>query len=142
MSDHERTGWRDAELSARHRAYGFACPAADLDLLLVEYHVGAPVAIIEYKHHLAKPVDLAHPTYRALKALADGFSPRPLPFLVVRYWPDVWAYEPQPVNAEALKRFRPGWILTERQYVEALYELRDQVLCDEVLVRLNTEVPS
>ena len=46
----ERTNWRDQELSARHRTWGFNCPAVDLDFLMVEYNIGKPVGLIEYKH--------------------------------------------------------------------------------------------
>ena len=33
----ETHGFRDESISRRHRMYGFNCPAADLDFLLVEF---------------------------------------------------------------------------------------------------------
>ena len=32
----ERTGWRDEEISRRHRLWGVSCAATDIDFLLVE----------------------------------------------------------------------------------------------------------
>ncbi len=49
MTAGERTGWRDREISQRQRRWGFHCAAVDLDFVLVEYCVAAPVAIVEYK---------------------------------------------------------------------------------------------
>lgn len=40
MSGPERTGWRDENLSRRHREWGFHCPAVDLGFLLIEYDTG------------------------------------------------------------------------------------------------------
>lgn len=34
MTAQERTGWRDEEISARHRIWGVNCPAVDLDFLM------------------------------------------------------------------------------------------------------------
>lgn len=50
MSAYERSGWRDMELSGRHRIWGFNCPAVDLDFLMVEYNLGIAIAVVEYKH--------------------------------------------------------------------------------------------
>lgn len=71
MKAGERTGWRDQEISRRHRRWGFHCMATDVDFLLVEHHVGMPIALVEYKHWRARPVNLDHPSYLALVALAD-----------------------------------------------------------------------
>ena len=86
----ERTEWRDLDLSKRHRAWGFNCPAVDLDFLMVEYNLGKAVAIVEYKHFRARWPNLQHPTYRALADLADNYNGLAggLPFFVVFYWPE------------------------------------------------------
>ena len=34
----ERTGWRDEEISRRHRLYGVSCPMIDIDFLVSENH--------------------------------------------------------------------------------------------------------
>ncbi|MGI9485449.1 MAG: hypothetical protein ACR2RF_06115 [Geminicoccaceae bacterium] len=119
----ERTGWRDQEISARHRQWGFNCPGVDLDFVIAEYHIGKPVGIVEYKHHFAQMPSLQHPTYRALKELADGYR-EPLPFLVSFYWPRIWAFRIYPVNEIANNTFRWGEGVTEHEYVRRLYRLR------------------
>jgi hypothetical protein len=137
----ERTGWRDAEISSRHRQWGFNCPAVDLDFLVAEYNVGKPVALIEYKHHHARQPVLDHPTYRALSDLADHYSPAPLPFLVAFYWPDVWAFRVVPVNETARFHFQRGQILTERSFVRELYRLRRLTLARELEGKLLDVLP-
>ena len=42
VSAGEWSGWRDQELSRRHQRWGFACPAVDLDFVLVEFGLAAP----------------------------------------------------------------------------------------------------
>lgn len=135
----ERTGWRDQELSRRHRRWGFYCPGVDLDFVLVEYHLAAPVAIVEYKHHRAQRVDLNHPTYQALCALADR-EPA-IPFMIARYWPETWAFAVRPVNACAVTIFGGETNLSEREFVTALHDLRSLTVQQLVLRHLNTERP-
>ena len=137
----ERTAWRDQQISARHRHWGFDCPAVDLDFLVVEYNVGKPVALIEYKHYLARPPRLNHATYRALTALADGYS-EPLPFLVAFYWPDIWAFRTTPVNDKARSEFRAEEVLCEREYVRRLYRMRRKVLTLHLEGTLSTVLPN
>lgn len=137
----ERTGWRDAAISSRHREWGFNCPAVDLDFLVAEYNIGKPVALVEYKHHGAKTPVYDHPTYRALADLADNYAPNPLPFIVAFYWPDVWAFRITPVNAVARSFFENGLLLTEREYVRVLYRLRRLTLSRELEAMLNNILP-
>ena len=136
MSAHERTGWRDQSISERHRAWGFNCPAADLDFLMVEFNVGLPVALVEYKHHSARPVDLRHPTYRALRALADLAR---LPFFLAIYWPETWSFRVVPVNLRAREVYRDGMDLCEQRFVKSLYYLRKRTIEAHVLATLKTE---
>lgn len=139
MTSWERTGWRDRELSSRHRRWGFDGPAVDLDFLLIEYHSAEPVAIVEYKHHQAARPALSHPSYQALLALAERIPK--LPLLVARYWPDTWAFEVTSVNPSAQRHFGPACCLTERQYVTALHELRSSPAHERVLRNLNDSPP-
>lgn len=138
----ERTGWRDEAISSRHRVWGFNCPAVDLDFLVAEYNVGKPVALIEYKHHRAWVPQLQHATYRALADLADGYRDSPLPFLVVFYWPDIWAFRILPVNDAAHDHFHTGETLSERDFVSRLYRLRRLVLAHELADKLNDALPA
>lgn len=136
----ERSGWRDEEISNRHRLWGFNCPCVDLDFLVAEYNVGLPVALIEYKHFKAGVPNLKHPTYRALSALCDGYNNKPLPFFVARYWPEFWAFKVTPVNA-ASQYLVKREILSEADYVKGLYILRRLVIEEQVLKKLNTIIP-
>lgn len=91
----ERTNWRDVNLSERHRKWGLAVPAVDLDFLLIEYDKGHPSAIIEYKMELAPPQFPSHPSYRALATLGDRAG---LPVFVVRYAQNFSWWEDHPAQ--------------------------------------------
>jgi hypothetical protein len=134
----ERTGWRDEEISARHRIWGWNCPAVDLDFLMVEYNIGKPVGVIEYKHARARMPNMQHPTYRALCELADMSA---LPFMVVFYYPPQWAFKVHPVNAVARQNFAEGQMMTERQFVMSLYRMRRLTLASHLADKLNDELP-
>jgi hypothetical protein len=143
MTGYERTGWRDEQISNRHREWGFNCPSVDLDFVMVEYNHGAPVAVVEYKHHKSSlPVSREHPSMRALGQLygADG---KQLPLLVAYYWPDMWAFRFRAYNERAVSIFETGnWIdCSERQWVGVLYGLRSQYLHEAVLSKLMTGLP-
>jgi len=134
----DRTEWRDREISLRHRQWGADCPAVDLDLLLVEYNVGRPVALIEYKHFKAREPIMTHPTYRALSELATTSC---LPFLVAFYWPNNWAFRIYPVNEYAKRHYEDCENMTEHEYVARLYKLRRLKLTETISGGLNTERP-
>lgn len=136
----ERTGWRDEAISARHREWGFNCPAVDLDFFVAEYNLGKPVALIEYKHFRARPPVLEHATYRAIIDLANNHRRGPLPFVIAFYWPEVWAFKTTPVNDAARRHFIDD-IYSERDFVRVLYRMRRIVLSRELEGKLNTAVP-
>lgn len=140
----ERTGWRDADLSARHRLWGANCPAADLDFVMMEYNLGVAAAIVEYKHHWARPVDVRGPTYRGLCGLADpslvGWTGgKPIPFIIAYYWPETWSFLVVPVNdaARAVYSCPRACRLSERRFVKSLYYLRHLAVEKHVLARLS-----
>ncbi len=135
----ERTGWRDEAISKRHREWGFDCPAADLDFLVVEYNIGLPVALIEYKHFRAQNPVIKHPTYCALTALADRAPP--IPFLIVFYWPEIWAFRVLPINEVSKTNFQEGELLTEFDFVARLYHMRRLVLSQNISSKLNRLLP-
>lgn len=132
----ERTGWRDLALSSRHRLWGPGCPAVDLDFVLVEYSRGVPCALVDYKHYLARAVDLGGPSLRALAALAGS-----LPFLVVRYGRDPWWFVSQPGNAAAVAAIGPGRFDSEASFVALLYRLRGERAPAWVLGGLDDRPP-
>lgn len=141
MSANERSGWRDMELSLRHRDWGFNCPAADIDFLMVEYNVGKPVALVEYKRFTAKAPDTTHPTYRAIRDLADGYREGGLPFYMAFYWPTTWAFKIYPLNDRARKFFQHGERLTEEEYVQRIYRMRGHVTYADVHPKLHRALP-
>lgn len=134
----ERTGWRDESLSRRHREWGFNCPAVDLDFLMVEYNLGKPVGLIEYKHFQARMPNLKHATYRALSELATVAE---LPFVVAFYWPSSWAFRIYPINGISKNHFRNPEDLSEREFVQRLYRLRRLKLTENLEGKLQTLRP-
>lgn len=134
----ERTGWRDESISLRHREWGFDCPCADIDFLLVEYHIAEPVALVEYKHHRANFPNLEQAGYRALQRLAEKAQ---IPLLLAFYWPEIWAFRVYPLNPLAEKHFYEGEGLSEYDYVARLHRLRRLVLSQELTRLLNTVKP-
>lgn len=147
MTAYERTGWRDESISRRHRQWGFNCPAVDLDFLVVEYNLGIPVGVVEYKHHKANMPDPQHPTYRALRDLADNYASGPLPFMLVFYWPDIWSFRVYPLNDVAstfygrVKEFDgTSVLLSERRYVKSLYVMRALEVEDRVLAACSNDI--
>ena len=134
----ERTHWRDAALSERHRLYGADCPAVDVDFLLVEFDCGRPCALVEYKSGDPRPLDFEHPSYRALRHLADASR---IPAAVVFYSPSFWHFTGYPLNARAVEWFAEGEVLSELEYVTRLYRLRGRVVPAAVTCRLNQVKP-
>ena len=134
----EKTGFRDEALSLRHRSYGFNCPAVDIDLLMIEYDLAAPVGLVEFKYHLMKNIDLAHPTYRAIAELCSGYRNAPLPFFLSRYWDNPWMFEVTPVNDAARRVVRHDkTMMDEVNWVTLLYYLRRRPVPADVLKRLD-----
>ena len=118
----ERTGWRDQRLSERHRAWGIDCPAADIDFLLLEYDRGLPVALVEYKHEQKGYFTQAHPTFHAIKELADRAG---IPFFIARYSADISSFHLLSGNLLAETYIPYGEeTMTEAEYVRFLYKLR------------------
>ena len=135
----ERTGWRDAEISERHRHWGFDCPAIDIDFLMIEYNHGYPVAIVEYKHWKAKEINIAHPSMRAMIALANGYK-NGLPCFVAIYVPDYWIFQVRTLNEHAERFFQDREVLTELTYVQRLYAIRKQSFPELLRVNLRNQL--
>jgi len=131
----ERSGWRDAALSLRHREWGVACPAVDIDFLLVEYARNGPVALIEYKNEYAVIPHEQHPSFNAVRVLANNSR---IPFYLCRYATDFEWFEVTALNpvgdAKLGARQRQ---LCERQYVKFLYYLRYQTVPAEIEAKLK-----
>jgi len=119
----ERTGWRDERISRKHREWGWDCPAIDIDFLMLEYDLGKAIALVEYKHEKAAPVQFKHPSYRALKDLSDRAS---IPAFVVRYADDFSWWEATALNSLGEKWLPKPKKMAEKEWVAFLYQLRGQ----------------
>lgn len=128
MSAEERSNWRDEEISARHRTWGFNVPAVDADFVLVEYDRATPAAIVDYKHRQRSEWtgDRAN-----LAALGKLYGPdgNQLPFIVAQYDPDTWCFMAHPINAAGTASCDQhglpyGTVVNEDTWVGYLYALR------------------
>ena len=142
----ERTQWRDQKLSERHRKWGFNCPAIDIDFLMIEFHVGKPIAIVDYKRYTGSIKNLNQKSINAISTLANNSN---IPFFVVFYWDNIWAFQITAINNIAKNilqqhKIDKNKILTEQQYVSFLYKLRNIKLTkeEEKLIKfLNNKLP-
>ena len=132
----ERSGWRDFVLSQRHRTWGFDCPCLDIDFLVVEYDQGRVVCLVEYKHEIARPHSIGHPSFQALADLADRAR---IPFFECRYATDLSWFEVTPINGFAIRKFHPGRRCSEREWVTLLYSMRGRPIPFDVSNFLDSE---
>jgi len=134
VSATERTGWRDQEISARHRRWGFNCPAVDVDFMLIEYDEGIPVAIIDYKLGLQREVEPTAANHRAQQNLYVKANHQyiPVPHYIVTYETQpAWRFRIRAVGVYALIYMKVAGgtelrTLSESEYVAWLYEMRSQ----------------
>jgi hypothetical protein len=147
MTGHERSGWRDEDLSRRHRCWGPDVPAQDIDALVaavgeqlnifghiwLEYDRHEPVALGEWKAGTA-PRDQHQD--RALIALADRAN---LPALLFRYWKapvwtQLWHFWVMPLNRLGVQWVSTGGLeMGEADVVWLLYKMRDRTPPDQIV---------
>ena len=135
LYDYEASWYSD-----RHRLYGYNAPALDIDFFMIEYDHGLPAALIEAKHINAKNVRLDHPSFKAMKILADNSS---IPFFITYYDPDTCCYFVVSMNDHARAVplcSQPRWF-TETNYVKMLYWLRKKNAPAEILDKLSGTAP-
>jgi len=133
----ERTGWRDMNLSERHRLWGWDCPAVDLDFLFLEYDRGKAVALVEYKHERARPQMPLHPTYQAMRDLADRAG---VPFFACRYKADFSEFLVVPLNQKAKEILPERKPMTEAGWVSFLYRIRGREMPESLIESLMHEL--
>jgi hypothetical protein len=133
MSKLERTGWRDQELSERHRLYGPSCCLMDLDCLWIEYDALQERAIIEYKaHHVSSESASTSASAIVVQSVAAKCSiPAWIAYYNLRC--DRWQYRIVPLNQMAVALFGGKHYLTEAAYVAKLYEVRNRAVPESVL---------
>lgn len=133
----ERTGWRDRNLSERHRKWGWDCPAVDLDFLFLEYDKGKASAIVEYKNEHAQPQFACHPTYQAMIDLGNRAK---LPVIACRYTDDFKSWTVTALNDYAKEHIPYRVTLNEKQWVRLLYRIRGYDVPKDVLDGLDVKV--
>ena len=133
MPNIERTGWRDQEISERHRLWGDDLYSVDIDFCMVEYYSRRGVLMVDYKNWMKKESLYIHTaSHDTLSWLADG---RNLPFCKVLYNFDTRprTFEVIPVNDAAKAYFGTRQILNEEQWVRHQYHLRGLAMTDRTL---------
>jgi hypothetical protein len=149
----ESTGWRDAWISQRHRAWGWDCAATDIDGIgtqdvlkadtFLEYFHYQPVALFEYKTYGSLEqlgLDKVKRDHEPVKRLATMAG---LPSFIVGYDADAVEFQVHPTNEHA-ENFTVGdWrfgniarTMTEVQYVGLLYRLRGITMPADLRERL------
>lgn len=135
-----RDPWLHEWLSRQHRTWGDNAPAVDLDLL--EYDNGTPVALLEFKHCNSLPQALS-PRSSSLAVLAKLATMAGLPaFLVVYLGGPNFAgglFRVRPLNDTArvfleVERFADDAPLQEFDFVSFLYALRGRDLLHETSI--------
>lgn len=123
MPAYECSGWRDEALSRRHREWGHAVAAADVDYLMVEYAAWRIRALIEFKHEASRVRKLqdASAGVRILAALGDLAR---LPTFMAVYWPETYAVRLWPLNSSARRWLDEPSDVSEYEFVRLLYRLR------------------
>jgi len=148
----ERTGLRDDSLSRRHRTWGFNCPAADIDWMVIEYDRHIPKALVDYKYGLSwAETEKDKSNLAALSALASGYCNcgdstcgsrgNGIPFVIVRYIRQPWQFMIEPRNECArttIPESRWNVVRSEKHYVGFLYWLGQREVPLEVEVQLDT----
>ena len=123
MTANERSGWRDEELSRRHRLWGRNVPVMDIDCVWAEYDQLQPVALNEFKKRDA-------PSSREQREVLVNLADRAgLPAFGVRYWPGTeWRFKVWPFNDHA-RQWLPGVEeMREADFVDLLYCIRHRVV--------------
>lgn len=137
----ERSGWRDRDISKRHREWGFNCPATDVDFL--EYDQGRGVALCEWKHERAKMYDSEKDVnIKALRNLANSAK---IPFFVIIRANDLSWFDVYPENKTAKETMTRGGLddhcfraTSELDFVQFLYWLRGRVVPDAIANYIET----
>lgn len=130
----ERSGWRDERISMKHRQWGWDCPGVDIDFMMVEFNQGVPKALVEYKAFGATFPNVQHPTYKALRTLADAAG---IPLFIVFYDSYYWYFRVTPVNKTALAALPRTTVMTEREYVALMYRIRGLPMPSDLTPKLG-----
>ena len=149
--------WRDRELSERHMKWGETLPAVDMDFVLIEHSWGQPAAIVDYtRYDRTRPFERTNQDalgnlYRLefpydIDAAIGVDSFKRIPFLVVRYWPNYWAFEAEARNDEARRLLggRSALECTEQEWVGLIRRARgfESAIPQAIASHLNEITPT
>jgi hypothetical protein len=146
VTGHERSGWRDEDISRRHRCWGPDVPFQDIDALVaavgeqlnifdhiwLEYDRHEPVCLAEWKRENAPRDRDQDLTLIALAARAQ------LPALLIRYWKaptwrQPWHFWAKPLNALGAEWVpEDGLEMSEADLVALLYKMRGRDVPESV----------
>lgn len=131
----ERSGWRDMLLRDRHRLWGWDLPAVDVDFL--EYDNRRAKALVEYKLAVK-----GEPTPRDanLEAMVDLGNRAQVPVLYVLYNQRFSRFKAYPLNPLAQRFIAEPMFISEAQYVELLYRIRNRSVPREILQKVNHDI--
>jgi hypothetical protein len=140
MIAEERTGWRDPLISERHRAWGYDCPAVDIDFMVIEYDKAEPKALVEYKNQRTPVINLKkHPSIMAMVSLANKAG---LPAFIVRYADDFSWWKVAALNDEAMDHLHGNpTLMSEVEWVRTLYAVRGLTMPDGLAERIEALPP-
>jgi len=127
-------------ISARHREWGYDCPATNIDCLFVEYNHCQPVAILDFKGKSPSVRDRGTANARTIANLAN--RGKPLPFYNVYYDNHLWTFILDPINDKARELMPKNAVdlttMSEESFVRFLYDLRDEVVPSSIVKKLQT----
>ncbi len=124
LPNFERTGWRDQQISERHRHWGSDIYFTDIDFCGIEYYSRKGIILVEYKEWCKRDsLVIQSAPHQTLAWLADG---RSIPACVVIYNFDVLprTFEVIPLNDSARRHFGKRRIMTEEEWVTHQFRLR------------------
>lgn len=126
----ERSEWRDRDLSLRHRIWGKGLFLVDLDFIGVEYAYGSePVLLVEYKYRAVLNSEFNYNDAN-LKAVGNLGTAAGIAAILVFYEKNPWWFELMPLNKKATLFFNDHQIMSEREFVVMLHEVRGHKLND------------
>ena len=109
----------------------------DIDFLLLEYDKGRAVALVEYKHELAKIQYASHPTYQAIIDLGNRAG---IPVFATRYKGDFTEWTVTALNGRGKVLLPERTVMTEREWVTFLYGIRGYVPPEELFSGANIKI--
>jgi len=135
MVKNERSGWRDIELSKRHRTWGEPLAATDIDWL--EYYKHEPVALIETKCQQPKNRITEYLKGANKEATQKQADRAKQPFFLVNRANDFSWFYVMPLN-EYARNFLPKTDkMSEMDYVALLYKIRGLKIPNRIKNEIN-----